>query len=238
MGLPRSVSARIQHYLYMGNRLRSAGVPPAAANSLLPVPVAPIGFETLSDPARLEAIIAPVVTGLGFALVRVQLNGRAPAITLQVMAEDAATGQLTLDQCAAISRALDEPLEAADPIEGEYALEVSSPGIDRPLTRPADWERWVGHDVRLKVAAPLAAGPGAGRVAMKGVVAGFAGGAALVDLPDGRLSLPLAEIAGAKLVLTNKLIAASRPLDMAGADETLEDLPEDGESLSLSTDNS
>jgi len=79
--------------------------------------------------ATLEALVAPIIADLGYELVRVQMNGRAGAQTLQIMAEDPATGQLTLAQCSEISRALDEPLDAADPIEGEYALEVSSPGI-------------------------------------------------------------------------------------------------------------
>jgi ribosome maturation factor RimP len=178
---------------------------------------------TLND--RLEALIAPIVSQLGFVLVRVQMNGRPGALTLQVMAEDPATGQLTLDQCSAISRALDEPLDEADPIEGEYALEVSSPGIDRPLTRAGDWVRWAGHEVRVKMRVALADG----KVALKGVVAGLADGAALVEVPGaGRLALPLDEIAGAKLVLTDRLIRETRPLDMAGADETEVEAQADG----------
>ncbi len=118
--------------------------------------------------ATLDAIIAPVVADLGYDLVRIQLSGKPGDMTLQVMAEDRGTGQLTLGQCAEISRALDLPLEEADPIESEYALEVSSPGIDRPLTRRSDWEKWVGHEVRLKLDPPVD-----GRARAHGVIIGI-----------------------------------------------------------------
>ncbi len=154
--------------------------------------------------------------------MRIQLSGKPGARTLQVMAEDPATGQLTLDQCATISRALDLPLDEADPIPGEYALEVSSPGIDRPLTRRADWERWSGHEARLTLSEPVD-----GQVRAHGVIAGVEADMVTIDAKSGgRLVLPLAAIASAKLVLTAKLIAASRPLDASGADEVIE-MPED-----------
>lgn len=168
--------------------------------------------------ARLSAIIAPVVAAMGLDLVRIQLSGQPGGLTLQVMAEDPATGQLTLDQCAALSRALDEPLDAADPIAGEYSLEVSSPGIDRPLTRAADWVRWAGHEVRLKLDPKID-----GRARVHGDIVGLDGDDVLVTARDGgALRLPLAAIAGAKLALTDRLIAASRPLDASGADEIVE----------------
>ncbi|WP_164156957.1 LSm family protein [Sandarakinorhabdus rubra] len=168
--------------------------------------------------ARLDAIIAPVVAAMGLDLVRVRLNGQPGSLTLQVMAEDPETGQLTLDQCAALSRALDQPLDEADPIASEYALEVSSPGIDRPLTRPADWQRWTGHEVRLSLEPKVD-----GRARVHGDIAGLDGADALVTGRDGQtLRLPLASIKGAKLVLTDRLIAASRPLDASGADEIIE----------------
>ena len=99
----------------------------------------------MADAAQIRAIVEPVVSGLGFALVRVAVLG-GPIV--QIMAEDPETGQLTLDQCADISRAVDPVLEAADPIEEGYRLEVSSPGIDRPLTRAEDWAKWQGHEAR------------------------------------------------------------------------------------------
>jgi len=177
----------------------------------------------MTDTAALTSLIAPIVTDLGFDLVRVQINGSKSAQTLQVMAEDRATGQLTLDQCAAISRALSDMLDAEDPIEAEYRLEVSSPGIDRPLTRAADYAKWAGHEVRLKLL------PGAGGAKrMHGVIGALSadpagGDAVTIEVPTtGPALVALAQIEGAKLVLTNKLIQATRPLDTAGADEIIE----------------
>jgi ribosome maturation factor RimP len=168
--------------------------------------------------ATLNAIIAPIVTELGYDLVRVQLLGKTGDLTLQIMAEDPATGQLTLGQCAEISRALDLPLEEADPIEGEYALEVSSPGIDRPLTRRKDWERWTGHEVRLKLEPQVD-----GRARAHGVISAVEGDNVILDVKSiGAITLPLAAIASAKLVLTPKLIKATKPLDASGADELIE----------------
>jgi len=168
--------------------------------------------------ATLDAIIAPVVATLGYALVRIQLTGKPGDQTLQVMAEDRTTGQLTLGQCAEISRALDLPLEEGDPIEGEYALEVSSPGIDRPLTRAADWTRWTGHEVRVKLDPPVD-----GRARAHGVIAGLEADMVTLTVKNvGAIALPLAAISGAKLVLTPALIKATRPLDASGADELIE----------------
>lgn len=191
----------------------------------------------MSEPEdAIKALIAPIIADLGYDLVRVQLTGREGAQTLQIMAEDSATGQLTLAQCAKISRALDLPLEEADPIAGEYALEVSSPGIDRPLTRPQDWQNWASHEVRLKLAQPLEAGPFAGKVQLKGVILGLDDGCARVDVPGmGEARLPLGRIGTAKLVLTDRLLAITRPLDAEGADETLPEDPENDNSALFST---
>jgi ribosome maturation factor RimP len=168
--------------------------------------------------ATLNAIIAPIVAELGFDLVRIQLSGKPGDMTLQVMAEDPATGQLTLAECASISRALDLPLEEADPIESEYALEVSSPGIDRPLTRRGDWERWAGHEVRLKLDPPVD-----GRARAHGVIGGIEDDMVTLEVKSiGPIRLPLAAITSAKLVLTPKLINASKPLDSSDADELVE----------------
>ncbi len=173
--------------------------------------------------AGLDALIAPIVSDLGFELVRVQLLGKPGDLTLQVMAEDPATGQLTLGQCAEISRALDLPLDEADPIEGEYALEVSSPGIDRPLTRRKDWERWAGHEVRLKLDPPVD-----GRARAHGVIAELHGDDVILDVKSiGQVTLPLAAISAAKLVLTQKLIRETRPLDASDADELVDETTDD-----------
>jgi ribosome maturation factor RimP len=170
------------------------------------------------DIAALTALITPIVTDLGYDLVRVQMNGSKSAQTLQIMAEDRATGQLTLEQCATISRALSEMLDATDPIEHEYRLEVSSPGIDRPLTRAADYAKWLGHEVRLK----LIPGEG-GPKRLHGTIGPLVFDAVTIEVPTaGPTVVPLASIEGAKLVLTNKLIAATRPLNAEGADEIIE----------------
>jgi ribosome maturation factor RimP len=168
--------------------------------------------------ARLHGIIAPVVTAMGLELVRIQLSGQPGSLTLQVMAEDPATGQMTLDQCAALSRALDLPLEEADPIASEYALEVSSPGIDRPLTRAIDWQNWLGHEARMKLEPAVD-----GRVRAHGEISALDGDEVVITGKTGQaLRLPMANIRAAKLVLTDRLIAATRPLDTTGADEIIE----------------
>jgi ribosome maturation factor RimP len=195
---------------------RLRGFRPAAPNPLGPTHGPDLTLTDLD--ARLEAVIAPVVVAMGLELVRIQLSGQQGHLTLQVMAEDPATGQLTLDQCAALSRALDLPLEEADPVPSEYALEVSSPGIDRPLTRAADWVKWAGHEVRIKLEPKVD-----GRVRVHGDIIGLDGEDVMVAGKDGTtLRLPLASVHGAKLVLTNRLIAASKPLDATGADEIIE----------------
>ena len=174
--------------------------------------------QTADLVAKLNALIAPIVADLGFELVRVQMLGKSGEQTLQIMAEDPATGQLTLGQCAQISRALDLPLEEADPIEGEYALEVSSPGIDRPLTRRKDWVNWAGHEVRLKLEPETD-----GRSRAHGVISAVEGDNIILEVKSvGAITLPLAAIVSAKLVLTPKLINATRPLDADGADELIE----------------
>ncbi|WP_156256561.1 ribosome maturation factor RimP [Sandarakinorhabdus oryzae] len=168
--------------------------------------------------ARLSAIIAPVVAAMGFDLVRVMLSGQPGSLTLQVMAEDPATGQLTIDQCAKLSRALDQPLDEADPIAGEYHLEVSSPGIDRPLTRPGDWAKWAGHEAKMALEPQVD-----GRARATGTIVGLEGDDVLLTTKVGlALRLPLANIKQAKLVLTDRLIAESKPLDPTGADEIIE----------------
>lgn len=182
----------------------------------------------LAETSVLSALIAPIVAELGFELVRVQLNGSKATMTLQVMAEDPATGQMTLAQCASVSRALSEMLDVEDPIEGEYALEVSSPGIDRPLTRLSDFAKWVGHEVRLKLEPPVDT-----RKRLHGSIVGIDGDNVQFAVPTiGAVSVPFAAIVGAKLVLTNRLIHATRPAtgDLLNADDA-DDIYETGPDL-------
>ena len=179
----------------------------------------------MTTPAVLEGLIAPIATAQGLALVRVQMNGSKAGQTLQVMAEDPATGQLTLEQCETLSRALSAMLDETDPIDHEYALEVSSPGIDRPLTRFADYSKWVGHDVRVKFHESID-----GRVRLHGAIAGVTGDAVDFSVPTvGPVRVPFTLIDAAKLVLTAKLIKASRPLDFADAEQIVDDDPADAD---------
>jgi len=156
--------------------------------------------DILTALAQLEPILAPAVEAAGFRLVRLRLLG-GKRKTIQVMAERP-DGTMNVDDCAALSHALSEFLDAEDPIEGEYVLEVSSPGIDRPLTRITDYARWSGHEARIELAAPDATG----RKRFKGLLLGLDANNVVMDVEGERLSFPFRAIAEAKLVLTDKLI--------------------------------
>ena len=169
----------------------------------------------MADPAALAALIEPEVKAEGFALVRVMMIGGKDDPTLQVMAERPETGQLTLQDCERLSRRLSDVLDAADPIEEAYRLEVSSPGIDRPLTRAHDYEDWKGHEARISLAEKRE-----GRREYKGTLQGLDGEDILIDVPNlGETRLPLAAVQSAKLLLTDRLIAATAPLSAEGAEE-------------------
>lgn len=153
---------------------------------------------------QLAAIVAPTLTDMGYELVRVTLIGRDRP-TLQVMADRADGGQITVEDCERISRALGAVLDVADPLPGAWMLEVSSPGIDRPLTRTKDWNRFAGHLARAETAAPID-----GRKRFSGVVLGADASTARLRLDDGtEIALPLDDIRRARLVLTDALIAAT-----------------------------
>jgi ribosome maturation factor RimP len=175
----------------------------------------------VTDVAGLERLIEPEIKGLGFDLVRVMMIGGASDPTLQVMAERPDTRQLDIADCEQISRRLSEILDLADPIEGSYRLEVSSPGIDRPLTRLKDFADWAGHEARITLREPRG-----DRKQFSGILGGIHGETVKVQTKDGHdHQLPFADIASAKLVLTDKLIQATAPLDPEGADhiETVEE---------------
>lgn len=171
----------------------------------------------MADAAQLTRLIEPEVTRLGFDLVRVTLSGTRH-LSLQVMAEDPKTGQLTLDECATLSRALSAMLDEVDPIEDEYRLEVSSPGIDRPLTRTKDWTAWAGHEARVSLNEPVD-----GRKRFQGIVRGLDGESAVLEVEGAEVKLPLSDIFSAKLTLTDALIKASKPLSSEGADDIIEE---------------
>ena len=151
---------------------------------------------------RIAEIITPTVEGMGFGLVRVRLMSGKKA-TLQVMAERP-DGTMEVDDCADLSRALSAVLDVEDPIEGEYALEVSSPGIDRPLTRPIDFERWDGWIAKLETAELIG-----GRKRFKGELRGVQDGEILIEIEEGVIGLSFDMLVDAKLVLTDELIAES-----------------------------
>ncbi len=187
----------------------------------------------MADLARITEVIEPEVTALGFDLVRVRLFGKSEVgddeVALQIMAERPETGQLVLDDCVALSHRISDRMDALEEagdvlIEEAYRLEVSSPGIDRPLTRPKDYAAWAGHEARINLTVPV----DGNRKALQGDLVGIEGapGAETVTLDDkksGRVSFPLGDIHSARLVLTDRLIAATRPLDTGGADDILEE---------------
>ena len=188
----------------------------------------------MTDLEALQNMFGPAAEAEGLALVRVKMIGGTSDPTLQVMAEDPKTRQLTLDGCARLSRRLSELLDAAeaegrDPIPHAYRLEVSSPGIDRPLTRLKDYDDWKGFEARIVLLEKLE-----GRKVFSGPLLGVEGETVMVELPgQDAVVLPFAAIQSAKLVMTDKLIAATAPLLAAEADAadeivTFEGEPEDG----------
>ena len=177
----------------------------------------------MADVTRLIEVIEPEAIALGFELVRVKLSGQGEERTLQIMAEDPATGQLVVEQCMALSRRVSERIDAIEEageelVHGAYNLEVSSPGIDRPLTRAKDYANWAGHDVNVSLNEPVG-----DHRKLRGELLGIEGDmVAVEDRKAGRIEVPLANIHSAKLVLTDKLIAATRPLDTSGVEEIIE----------------
>lgn len=169
----------------------------------------------MADAADLTELIEPEVKAEGLELVRVKMIGGKDDPTLQVMAERPETGQLTLDDCARLSRRLSDRLDEADPIDHAYRLEVSSPGIDRPLTRRRDFEAWTGHEARIGLTEKQD-----GRKEFRGELKGVDGEDILLVVPRvGEVRLPFARVHAAKLMLTDRLIEATAPLSAEGAEE-------------------
>ena len=162
---------------------------------------------------RIAELIEPVAASLGYELVRVRYKGHV----LQVMAERA-DGTMRIEDCTILSRAISPLLDGADPIGEHYSLEVSSPGIDRPLTRAKDFANWAGHEAKVELKMPLA-----GRKRFRGMLKGIAGEEALIDIQgtDGieTVALPLAQIGEAKLILTDELLKRAEPVNAAKFDE-------------------
>jgi ribosome maturation factor RimP len=158
--------------------------------------------------ARIAAIAGPVLESLGFRLVRVRMSGLA-GCTVQIMAERP-DGTMTIEDCETASRALSPVLDVEDPIDRAYRLEISSPGIDRPLVRRSDFARFAGHVVKVEMAAPID-----GRRRFRGVLLGVEGDAARIRRDDAAAGeqadvlLPIEDMAEARLVLTDELVAES-----------------------------
>jgi len=157
-------------------------------------------------PARVATIVEPVIEQLGYRLVRVRMSG-AEGCTVQIMAERP-DGSMTVEDCEAVSRALSPVLDVADPIDRTYRLEISSPGIDRPLVRKSDFERYAGHLVKIEMEIPVG-----GRKRFRGILTGTVGDAARVHRDDAAqgeeadVLLPIEEMGEAKLVLTDELVS-------------------------------
>jgi ribosome maturation factor RimP len=154
--------------------------------------------------ATIAALAEPVLSELGFRLVRVVISGREGS-TVQIMAERP-DGMLTVEECATISRRLSPVLDAHDPMTGQYRLEISSPGIDRPLVRPSDFDDWAGYEAKIEMKEPVA-----GRKRFRGMLDGTEGDEVRIEVElaeIGRqvIGLPIARVAEARLVLTDELV--------------------------------
>jgi ribosome maturation factor RimP len=158
--------------------------------------------------ARVAAIAEPVLEGLGYRLVRVRVSG-SEGCTVQIMAERP-DGSMSIDDCEAASRALSPVLDVADPVDRAYRLELSSPGLDRPLVRRSDFERYAGHVMKVEMAVPID-----GRKRFRGTLVGVEGDAARIRRDDAQpdepaeFLLPIEDMAEAKLVLTDALVTES-----------------------------
>jgi len=164
--------------------------------------------------ARVAAIVEPALEGLGFDLVRIKISGQN-GCTVQIMAERP-DGTMGVDDCERVSKTISPLLDVEDPISGEYHLEVSSPGIDRPLVRQRDFARWVGHEMKVEMATPAA-----GRKRFRGWIERVDADSVAVRLIDGKpeddpvVALPLADIGEARLMMTDALIREALSRDKA-----------------------
>ncbi len=171
--------------------------------------------------AQIAAIAEPVLTDLGFRLVRVVLSGRN-GTTVQIMAERP-DGTISVKECADISRRLSPVLDAHDPIQGQYTLELSSPGIDRPLVRPSDFENWAGYEAKIEMKELIA-----GRKRFRGMLEGVEGEEVRIEVELDQLGrqvigLPIRLVAEARLVLTDELIREALRRAKKGAKKSDDD---------------
>ncbi|MDF2366987.1 ribosome maturation factor RimP [Sneathiella sp.] len=159
--------------------------------------------STLNAIEKIEDLITPSLNDMGYDVVRVRLTGSESKV-LQIMAEKP-DGTMTIEGCAEVSQMVSALLDVEDPISGAYNLEVSSPGIDRPLTRPKDFQRWSGFEAKVELEQAVD-----GQRRYRGKLLGLENDMVVMQLDDGnRLELPFSEVRKAKLILTDELIAAS-----------------------------
>jgi ribosome maturation factor RimP len=158
------------------------------------------------DAGKIESTIGPSLAAMGYSIVRVAFTGGRSRPTLQIMAERLDDVAMSVEDCETISHTVSALLDVADPIDSAYQLEISSPGIDRPLTRRADYERFAGFEAKIEMLRPVG-----GQRRFRGKLMGLEGGDAKLLVGTETLLLPLDAIARAKLVLTDELIAATTP---------------------------
>lgn len=154
--------------------------------------------------ARIDALVVPTLEAIGYGVVRVRLQG-AKRRTLQIMIERTDGNEITVDDCSVASVAVSALLDVENPIAGAYQLEMSSPGIDRPLVKMGDFERYAGFDARIETNRPLE-----GRKRFRGRLLGVADGAVRLRHDSGTVAIGFEEIATAQLLLTDELIAATQ----------------------------
>ncbi len=154
---------------------------------------------------KVIALVEPVIKDMGFALVQLRIYADGPSETLQILAEDPQTFNLGVDDCAKISRSISAVLDVEDPIKGAYRLEVSSPGIDRPLTRVEDFERFKGFDAKVEVNPPINE-----RKRFRGPLLGEENGIIKMEIDGETVEIPFERVHKAKLVLTDALINATK----------------------------
>ena len=153
--------------------------------------------------ARIEKIVAPTLDAMGYELVRVRVSGSARP-TVQIMAERRDGAGMAVDDCSAISHAISAVLDVEEPIGGAYTLEISSPGVDRPLTRSRDFERFAGFDAKVEMRRPVD-----GRRRFQGRILGLSGDEVRLATQDGEIALPVVDIHNARLLMTDELLAAA-----------------------------
>lgn len=154
---------------------------------------------------KLTSLFSPIIEDLGYQLVLVSVSGKEGGRTLQVLAENPETRRLGVDECAKISREISATLDVEDPIKGAYRLEVSSPGISRPLVKPEDFEDYKGFEAKITINPPLD-----GQKRFRGRLEGIDEGAVALETDQGLVKLDYSAIETARLVLTDELIAATK----------------------------